>query len=309
MPPVNENQNHAHASSGVGQNASGGSSQKKFTFPSHQFHMVTLAKMCQENKEYTDCVIRCGEDELRAHRLVLGAASPFLKIVFAEIPSSLAEATILVPGVKQRVVKALLDFLYTGQMTVERQDTSDLQLLIDTLQIDPGLITVDAVTNKSDPGDGEEEEVIVDDAEAGTSVAPPKENPSLPAGTEIEQLPPLTTSTSVSSAGELSETPSSASQSDTLDNESSEIEIAVSAEEKNLETEAEVSTQVTGQKRKASDEETGQDSTENVVEDPDEKESSGESVAKKAKVDDIATKTEEDKKSEELPKTSDTKDE
>ena len=72
---------------------------------------------------------------MRAHRLVLGSVSPFLKLVFAELPQNHTEATILVPGVHKRVVKALLDFFYTGQMTVERQDTSDLQLLIDTLQI------------------------------------------------------------------------------------------------------------------------------------------------------------------------------
>ena len=83
--------------------------------------------------------------ELRAHRLVLGSVSPFLKLVFADLPQNHTEATILVPGVPKRVVKALLDFFYTGQMTVERQDTSDLQLLIDTLQIDPGLITVDTM--------------------------------------------------------------------------------------------------------------------------------------------------------------------
>ena len=124
---------------------------RKFTFPSHQFHMVHLAKMCQENKDYTDCVIRVGEEELRAHRLVLGSVSPFLKLVFSDLPANHTEATILVPGVRQRVVKALLDFFYTGQMTVERQDTSDLQLLIDTLQIDPGLITVDAVDSPPDP--------------------------------------------------------------------------------------------------------------------------------------------------------------
>merc|ERR1719362_2430423 len=110
--------------------------------------------MCQENKEYTDCVIRVGEadgqqdQELRAHRLVLGSVSPFLKLVFADLPQNHSEATILVPGVHRRVVKALLDFFYTGQMTVERQDTTDLQLLIDTLQIDPGLITVDTVSNQ-----------------------------------------------------------------------------------------------------------------------------------------------------------------
>ena len=34
---------------------------RKFTFPSHQLHMLTLAKMCQDNSDYTDCVIQCGD--------------------------------------------------------------------------------------------------------------------------------------------------------------------------------------------------------------------------------------------------------
>jgi hypothetical protein len=78
---------------------------KKFTFPSHQSHMLGLAKMCQANKDYTDVVIQCdkGGESLRAHRIILGSASPFLKNLFSEIPQSLPEATILVPGVRHRV--------------------------------------------------------------------------------------------------------------------------------------------------------------------------------------------------------------
>ena len=71
------------------------------------------------------------------------------------------EATILVPGVKRRVVAALLDFLYTGEMKVEREDTAELQLLIETLQIDPSLISVECLDNESDDDsttDDEEEE-------------------------------------------------------------------------------------------------------------------------------------------------------
>ena len=44
---------------------------RKFTFPSHKSHLLTLARLCQENKDYTDCLIQCdkdGEDGLRAHR-------------------------------------------------------------------------------------------------------------------------------------------------------------------------------------------------------------------------------------------------
>merc|ERR1719150_3616190 len=145
---------------------------RKFTFPSHQSHMLTLAKMCQDNSDYTDCVIQCGDfssddteeeherNRLRAHRLVLGSASAFLKNVFRDIPQSLPEATILVPGVKRNVCQALLDFLYTGEMKVYREDTSDLQLLIETLQIDPELISVDVIkgnkqavtSNRNDQG-------------------------------------------------------------------------------------------------------------------------------------------------------------
>lgn len=77
---------------------------RKFEFPSHQSHLLTLAKMCKESKEFTDCIIQCDEgDNLKAHRLVLGSASSFLKTVFQDLPTSLAEATIVVPGVKRGV--------------------------------------------------------------------------------------------------------------------------------------------------------------------------------------------------------------
>ena len=61
-------------------------------------------------------------------------------------------------------MKALLDFLYTGEMSVERGDTADLQLLIETLQINPNLITVDhAEDEKDDAAETSDEE----DAESG----------------------------------------------------------------------------------------------------------------------------------------------
>ena len=55
MPPVNDSNNIPGSAGGplVNGNSAGNSSNdnvKKFTFPSHQFHMVHLAKMCQENK-------------------------------------------------------------------------------------------------------------------------------------------------------------------------------------------------------------------------------------------------------------------
>merc|ERR1712179_101413 len=117
---------------------------------------LTLAKMCKENKDYTDCVVQCdGGIKIKTHRPILGSASSFLKLVFKEVPPSLPEATIMVPGVKTHVVQSLIDFLYSGEMTVNRSDTADLQLLIDTLQIDPNLLTIGGDDNSEDESESE----------------------------------------------------------------------------------------------------------------------------------------------------------
>ena len=204
MAPINEPGSAGANCNGVSDNngpvEENNAEPHKFSFPSHQLHMVNLAKMCQENKQYADCVIRVGEEELKCHRLVLGAVSPFLKMVFGEIPATLPEATILVPGVKQSVVKSLLDFFYTGSMTIDREDTSDLQLLIDTLKIDPGLITVDALPrNNADHAKGEEEKEK-DLAETSSSSASISKDDKITEDVEKKHSPPSTPTTTSSSS-------------------------------------------------------------------------------------------------------------
>ena len=76
---------HEGAAAAVSNTASKDEEPRRFKFPSHKSHMVNLAKMCQENKEYADCVIQCDGVNLKAHRLVLGSASRFLKLVFQEV--------------------------------------------------------------------------------------------------------------------------------------------------------------------------------------------------------------------------------
>ena len=56
---------------------------KLFKFPSHQSHMVSLAKMCRDSNQFADCVIQCeAGGQVRGHKLVLGSASKFLKEIF-----------------------------------------------------------------------------------------------------------------------------------------------------------------------------------------------------------------------------------
>ena len=66
------------------------SSQQKpprhFKFPAHHDHMLSLAKMCKENKQFADCIIQSDNGlKHHAHRLVLGASSSFLTMIFQQV--------------------------------------------------------------------------------------------------------------------------------------------------------------------------------------------------------------------------------
>ena len=59
---------------------------RHFKFPAHHDHMLSLAKMCKENKQFADCIIQSDNGfKHHAHRLVLGAASSFLTMIFKQV--------------------------------------------------------------------------------------------------------------------------------------------------------------------------------------------------------------------------------
>lgn len=51
-------------------------------------------------------------------RLVLSSCSSFLRDVFLSLPQGLPEFTLIIPNIKQQVVKTLIDFLYTVRKNI-----------------------------------------------------------------------------------------------------------------------------------------------------------------------------------------------
>ena len=74
---------------------------------------------------------------------MLGACSSFLRDTFLSLPLGLPHFTLIVPGVDKAVVDTLIDFLYTGEMKLERGHTHHLQELVNALQIDPENVRVE----------------------------------------------------------------------------------------------------------------------------------------------------------------------
>lgn len=82
-------------------------------------------------------------ETLQAHKLVLAAASPLVKMILEEVPQIECATTIHFPDVEAKYFRLLLDFLYSGQTCVPANEVEYLHDLLALLQIKPGVWRTD----------------------------------------------------------------------------------------------------------------------------------------------------------------------
>lgn len=85
----------------------------------------------------TDLLLICdGKETVRAHKLVLAAASPLIRMILEETPVLDGVTTVYFPDVQVCYFRLLLDFLYSGQVYVRSvEEYHHLQDLLALLQI------------------------------------------------------------------------------------------------------------------------------------------------------------------------------
>ncbi|XP_053672932.1 transcription factor Ken 1 [Anopheles nili] len=105
----------------------------------------------------TDLLLICeGKETVRAHKLVLAAASPLIRMILEETPMLEGETTVYFPDVQVCYFRLLLDFLYSGQVYVPANEVHHLQDLLALLQIKPSIwkntdCANDSESQKSEP--------------------------------------------------------------------------------------------------------------------------------------------------------------
>nr|XP_040222354.2 transcription factor Ken 2 [Anopheles coluzzii]XP_040222355.2 transcription factor Ken 2 [Anopheles coluzzii] len=105
----------------------------------------------------TDLLLICdGKETVRAHKLVLAAASPLIRMILEETPMLEGETTVYFPDVQVCYFRLLLDFLYSGQVYVPANEVHHLQDLLALLQIKPSIwknsdCSNDSESQKSEP--------------------------------------------------------------------------------------------------------------------------------------------------------------
>ena len=74
---------------------------------------MSVARLCRDEGHFDDVVFRCDDGQLVGHRLVLAAASTFLRNVFLEQSTDDDPVVVVFPNVATSTLAVILDFIYT----------------------------------------------------------------------------------------------------------------------------------------------------------------------------------------------------
>lgn len=99
----------------------------------HQNHILRAFDALLQTKSLVDVTLVCAESSIRAHKVVLSACSPFFQNVFAENPCK--HPVIVLKDYPGWVVKAIVDFMYRGEISVPQKRLEQLIQAGESLQI------------------------------------------------------------------------------------------------------------------------------------------------------------------------------
>jgi len=87
----------------------------------------------QEDSEYFDITLICDDGQIKAHRVVLSACSPFFRKVFKKNPHQ--HPLLYLHTMKISDISALLNFMYKGETNVNQDAINDFLKVAEALQI------------------------------------------------------------------------------------------------------------------------------------------------------------------------------
>jgi len=109
------------------------------TFCSLQFCAKLLTGIGKKRR-FSDCTIHCGDEVIDCHRAVLAEASPVFEGMFNSEMSEGTDRVIKLDNTKLEVVKAAVEFVYTGLLEVDEKDLASVMEFADCYQIEDLLI-------------------------------------------------------------------------------------------------------------------------------------------------------------------------
>ena len=100
----------------------------------HEATRTLNFKSLWENDDFLDVTLVCDDDDqIGAHKVILSAASPFFKNIFKRNQHS--HPLLYLRGISKKDLKALLDFIYSGETQVPQEELEEFMALATSLKV------------------------------------------------------------------------------------------------------------------------------------------------------------------------------
>ena len=149
--PTHNNINNS-AASAAASSTNGAADNQQFClrWNNYQSNLTQVFEQLLENESFVDVTLACERRNIKAHRMVLSACSPYFQSILKEAADS-THPVIILQGVKYSEMKAVIDFMYKGEINVSQDHLAGLLRVAETLKI-RGLTEV---------GEGDEAEAVL----------------------------------------------------------------------------------------------------------------------------------------------------
>ncbi|UYV60461.1 hypothetical protein LAZ67_1001204, partial [Cordylochernes scorpioides] len=152
-----------------------GSQQFCLKWNNHQANMLTVFEHLLSNEALVDVTLACEGSSLKAHKMVLSACSPFFQSLFLENPCK--HPIVIMKDMRYTDLKAIIDFMYRGEVNVSQDQLSALLKTAETLKV-KGLAEVTG-ENKQGPNSLVKEELVKNSTSTPTPTQNRAESPPL----------------------------------------------------------------------------------------------------------------------------------
>uniref|UniRef100_A0A182Q824 BTB domain-containing protein n=1 Tax=Anopheles farauti TaxID=69004 RepID=A0A182Q824_9DIPT len=100
----------------------------------HKSNLVEILDALIKMECYVDCTIYVDDQvQFKAHRVVLAANSPYFQTILQDVPMD--HCSILFPGVQEFEMRALLEYMYTGEVNVTQAQIPRIMKIAEQLEV------------------------------------------------------------------------------------------------------------------------------------------------------------------------------
>lgn len=154
----------------------------------HRSNLLTVFDELLQNEAFTDVTLSCeGGNTIKCHRMVLAACSPYFQNLFTDLPCK--HPVVVLKDVKYSEIKAILEYMYRGEVNVAQDQLAALLKVAETLKV-KGLVEENRPLEGPHPQVKEEEPMQHSPSGVATSTS---SNLQAPAHSSSHGSPPHST--------------------------------------------------------------------------------------------------------------------